>query len=111
VLQESLTNVHRHSGASVASVRLQPDKGYVQLEISDNGKGIPQDRLNNLSKTRNSTGVGIAGMRERVRELGGELEIRSAGSGTTLRASLPISDSIRSADSHSPTEAQLSSLS
>src|SRR5215471_2821158 len=111
ILQESLTNVHRHSGASAASVRLQPDKGYVQLEISDNGKGIPQDRLNNLSKTRNSTGVGIAGMRERVRELGGELEIRSAGSGTTLRASLPISDSIRSADSHSPTEAQLSSLS
>lgn len=111
VLQESLTNVHRHSGASAASVRLQRDSHYVQLEISDNGKGIPQNRLNNLSKARNSTGVGIAGMRERVRELGGDLQIHSTGIGTTVRVSLPVSDSIRSAASNPSTEAQLSSLS
>ena len=111
VLQESLTNVHRHSGASAASVRLQRENQFVQLEISDNGKGIPQDRLNNLSKARNSTGVGIAGMRERVRELGGDLDIRSTGIGTMIRVSLPVSDRAHSGTTDSTTEAQLSSLS
>ena len=109
VLQESLTNVHRHSGASAASVRLQCDEGSLQLEIRDNGKGIPQDRLNNLSNASNSTGVGIAGMRERVRELGGHLEVRSAGMGTSIHVSLPISHPAQSTDL--ATEAQLSSLS
>lgn len=109
VLQESLTNVHRHSGASAASVRMQRDGDSLHLEIHDNGKGIPEERLRNLSTSRISTGVGIAGMHERVRELGGDLEIRSSGIGTTVRVSLPIADSIRSASSNSPTEAQLSS--
>src|SRR5579871_1169587 len=108
VLQESLTNVHRHSGASAASVRLQCDKGHLQLEISDNGKGIPQERLNSLSNSSNSTGVGIAGMRERVRELGGHLEVRSAGIGTSIHVSLPIS---YPAPTDLAAEAQLSSLS
>lgn len=107
VLQESLTNVHRHSGASAASVRMKRERGYLQLEISDNGKGIPRDLLRNLSTSRNRTGVGIAGMRERVREFGGDLEIRSAGIGTTVRVSLPVS-SPTDLTSNSGTEAQLS---
>jgi len=111
VLQESLTNVHRHSGASTASVQMQRNNDYVQLEISDNGKGIPRERLNDLSEARNSTGVGIAGMRERVRELGGDLEILSAGAGTSVHVTLPASHLAHPATTDSATEAQLSSLS
>lgn len=107
VLQESLTNVHRHSGASAASVRMKCERGYLQLEISDNGKGIPHDLLHNLSTSRSRTGVGIAGMRERVREFGGDLEIHSAGIGTTVRVSLPVS-SPTDLTSNSGREAQLS---
>jgi signal transduction histidine kinase len=111
VLQESLTNVHRHAGASAASVRLQRDRDYLELEIKDNGKGIPQDRLLNLYNSSNRTGVGIAGMRERVRELGGHLEVRSAGRGTSVPVTLPASRPAHSATSDSATEEQLSSLS
>lgn len=111
VLQESLTNVHRHSGASAASVRLQRDGDILELEINDNGKGIPQDRLLNLYDSSNRAGVGIAGMRERVRELGGHLEVRSAGAGTSVHVSLPASHAAHSATSDSATEEQLSSLS
>jgi len=91
ILQESLTNVHRHSGASAATVRLQREANALRLEIADNGKGIPEDRLRNLHASANRTGVGIAGMRERVRELGGKLEIHSkAMGGTTVHVSLPL---------------------
>jgi signal transduction histidine kinase len=91
ILQESLTNVHRHSGASAATVRLQREANALRLEIADNGKGIPEDRLRNLHASPNKTGVGIAGMRERVRELGGKLEIHAqAVGGTTVHVSLPL---------------------
>jgi signal transduction histidine kinase len=88
VLQESLTNVHRHSGASSASVRLRRDIDQLQLEVGDNGKGIPEERLRRFN-TSVGTGVGITGMRERVRELGGHLEIRSVKTGTTVSVALP----------------------
>jgi signal transduction histidine kinase len=111
VLQESLTNVHRHSGASAASVRLQRDRDSLHLEIHDNGKGIPQERLHNMHDSSNRTGVGIAGMRERVRELGGHLEVRSAGAGTSVHVTLPASHPAHSAISDAETEEQLWSLS
>jgi signal transduction histidine kinase len=88
VLQESLTNVHRHSGASAAIVRLTCDTDQLQLEVCDNGKGIPEERLRRFN-TSVGTGVGITGMRERVRELGGRLEIRSVKTGTTISVALP----------------------
>jgi len=88
VLQESLTNVHRHSGASAASVRLRLDTDHVELEVGDNGKGIPEERLRRFNASVASAGVGITGMRERVRELGGHLEIRSID-GTTISVDLP----------------------
>jgi signal transduction histidine kinase len=88
VLQESLTNVHRHSGASSARVRLRRDTGQLKLEVGDNGKGIPEERLRRFN-TSAGTGVGITGMRERVRELGGRLEIRSVKTGTTISVALP----------------------
>jgi len=89
VLQESLTNVHRHAGASIASVRLWLDTDHLKLEVADNGSGISKERLTHLSRTGGSAGVGIAGMRARVRELGGYLEIASDNTGTIVMAKLP----------------------
>jgi signal transduction histidine kinase len=88
VLQESLTNVHRHSGASSASVLLVSDDSHLTLEISDNGGGIPEERLARLRESADHSGVGLAGMRERVRELGGDFEIRSNPHGTTVSVRL-----------------------
>src|SRR5205085_9801154 len=75
ILQEGLTNVHRHSGGSSVSIVLQYDAEHVHLQISDNGCGIPEERLHRLRQEDSSTGVGLAGMRERVRELGGRFDI------------------------------------
>lgn len=92
VLQESLTNVHRHSGASAADIKLAIDGDQLKLEITDNGNGIPEQRLKSLQSAGKS-GVGIAGMRERVRELGGRMEIRSGKNGTMVSVALPIARS------------------
>jgi signal transduction histidine kinase len=91
VLQESLTNVHRYSGASAASVRLQLENEQLKFEVSDNGRGIPGERLRQVHESGGSAGVGIAGMRERVHELGGQLEIQSDKNGTAVRVTLPMS--------------------
>jgi signal transduction histidine kinase len=90
VLQESLTNVHRHSGASEASIHLQYEAQGVILEIRDFGKGIPEERLRLLHAVSAETGVGLAGMRERLHELEGKLEIESDGCGTRMRATVPL---------------------
>ena len=90
VLQESLTNVHRHSGASEASINFQHEDEAVILEVRDFGKGIPEERLRLLHGVSAETGVGLAGMRERLHELNGQLEIESAGRGTTMRATVPL---------------------
>ncbi len=89
-LQEGLTNVHRHSGASAVDTCVRVDTEQVHLEISDNGRGIPKQILTHLSDGDGATSVGIAGMRERVRELGGSLEIRSGRSGTKLIVKIPL---------------------
>ena len=91
VLQESLTNVHRHSGASEVGVCFHRQRERVVLEIRDDGCGIPTERLDRLRGASAETGVGLAGMRERVHELNGKLEIESHGHGTTLRATVPRS--------------------
>ena len=90
VLQESLTNVHRHSRAGGAQIHvdLQPDE--VILEVTDHGCGIPSHVLIPIKKNGTQSGVGLAGMRERVNELGGRLEIDSSGQGTTIRVTLPL---------------------
>jgi signal transduction histidine kinase len=89
VLQESLTNVHRHSGASSVDISLKREGGQLNLEVRDNGRGIPKTHLKRAGNNEGNEGVGIAGMRERVRELGGTIEIRSDGEGTTVRVVLP----------------------
>jgi PAS domain S-box-containing protein len=86
VVQEGLTNIHRHSGSSSATIRLIADAENVVLELSDEGRGMP---TNLQGGTVGEFGVGIAGMRERVRQLGGRLEIVSDKHGTTLKVLHP----------------------
>lgn len=90
VLQEALTNVHRHSGGSRVKIVLRVDPTRVQLQIADDGRGIPPDRLRGLQGGTCATGVGLAGMRQRMRELGGSLHIESVR-GTTITAAIPLS--------------------
>jgi signal transduction histidine kinase len=90
VLQESLTNVHRHSGASRASISFQRHSETAILEIRDFGRGIPAERLVRLREASAETGVGLAGMRERLNELNGKLELESDGHGTIIRALIPL---------------------
>jgi PAS domain S-box-containing protein len=92
VVQEALTNVHRHSSASEVDIRLLVDAKHIQLDVSDNGKGIPKDRLQRVLESGSGTGVGLAGMRERVRDLGGSMEIKSDDAGTTIVISIPLTE-------------------
>ena len=94
VLQESLTNVHRHSGSETAHVRLSMKDGKAVLEIGDAGKGIPSAILADSGESsRRFVGVGLRGMRERLGQLGGRLEISSTEHGATVIAMLPASGS------------------
>jgi PAS domain S-box-containing protein len=90
-LQEGLTNVHRHSGASAVEIHLTREGKRVLLEIHDNGRGISNELLSRFAEGATETGVGLAGLRERLRELDGALEIRSDPTGTRLLVSAPIS--------------------
>ncbi len=91
VLQESLSNIHRHSGSKTASIRLQLDKKRAQLEVSDSGRGISGAAQNGGERCGSGKmGVGIAGMRERLRQLGGYLELDSQPRRTTVRAIIPV---------------------
>ncbi|HUI42189.1 MAG TPA: CheR family methyltransferase [Terriglobia bacterium] len=92
LVQESLTNVHLHSGSAKAKVRLTVANGAVTLEIIDFGKGLKPVPEEGSTKQDGKTrmGVGIAGMRERVKQLGGHFEIVSANKGTIVRAVLPV---------------------
>jgi PAS domain S-box-containing protein len=98
VVQEALTNVHRHSGASAVHIRLEVDDEQVWLEVKDNGKGIPEERLHAL-ESGSGNGVGLAGMRERIREFDGSLSIESSNSGTLLKVSVPMVATIAKSDS------------
>ncbi len=91
VLQESLTNVHRHAQARSAEIHVDLDAEEVSIEISDRGRGLPEPVLEQLREGGTKLGVGLAGMRERIRELGGRFEVVSDGAGTTIRAAVPLS--------------------
>jgi signal transduction histidine kinase len=89
VIQECLTNIHRHSDSPIAKIRLRQRDHQVFIEVADKGKGIPPEKQLELSAT-GSPGVGIRGMRERLRQLGGALEIDSNGTGTVVMVRLPV---------------------
>jgi PAS domain S-box-containing protein len=90
VLQESLTNVHRHSESPTAQVRLRIYDQAAVLEVSDQGKGAPAALLQFRNDAIGALGVGLRGMNERVRQLGGKLELISSNAGTTVRATVPL---------------------
>ena len=92
IVQESLANIQRHSGSSTGGIRLWNGQGRVQLEISDRGRGIaPKSQSEGTEASKASRlGVGILGMRERMAQLGGTLEVQSDPSGTTVRATIPL---------------------
>ncbi|HUJ39133.1 MAG TPA: PAS domain S-box protein [Candidatus Acidoferrales bacterium] len=90
VVQESLANIQRHSGSATARIQLEERPDRISLEVSDEGTGIPEAKWRKLNQPGARFGVGIAGMRERMAQLGGTLEIASGGTGTTVRASLPV---------------------
>jgi signal transduction histidine kinase len=90
VLQESLTNIHRHSNSTRAEVTLAVAEDNVMLEVRDYGKGISPRLLESFMTKGTNSGVGLAGMRERIRELGGELTIRPCLPGTLVLATMPL---------------------
>jgi PAS domain S-box-containing protein len=89
LVQECLANIHRHSGSKTASIRIQSQDGWLSLEVTDAGKGIPPEKQ--MAVLEGRIGVGIRGMRERLRLLGGHLDIKSSAAGTTVHAVLPMS--------------------
>ncbi|MGC2245903.1 MAG: ATP-binding protein [Terriglobales bacterium] len=96
MVQECLTNVHRHSNSSTGEVRLGRDAERVIVEIKDAGKGIPLEKQKALSSSQQA-GVGFRGMRERIQQLGGRLEIQSDERGTIVKAAMPVEDIAASA--------------
>jgi signal transduction histidine kinase len=89
VLQESLTNIAKHAGSATVDVLLQVEENVTSFSVRDYGKGISAERLAKMNGSGSDVGVGIAGMRERLKELGGRLEIESDSTGTLLKASIP----------------------
>jgi signal transduction histidine kinase len=85
LVQECLTNVHRHSGSLTASIRIRRNETSVNVEVEDQGKGISSQDLSPMG-----VGVGIPGMRERLRRLGGTLQIHTSDSGTKFSAMIPV---------------------
>jgi len=91
IAQECLTNIHRHSGSSTALVKLWRTPGQIRMAISDEGRGIRQEIQSKLASGK-SAGVGLRGMRERVKQFRGTLEIHSNGKGTSILVTLPLTE-------------------
>ena len=90
VAQEALTNVLRHSGSHSARIKVAAGKGAVSLQVEDDGKGMPQVNGHAVDDSV-PLSVGMAGMRERMRQIGGSVSVESAASGTRVRATVPLS--------------------
>jgi signal transduction histidine kinase len=87
VVQECLTNIHRHSGSKSALIRILRERESIVLSISDEGQGISPERLSQIQSQ--GSGVGITGMRERVRQFGGQMHLESDRSGTRVSVKFP----------------------
>jgi signal transduction histidine kinase len=88
LIQETLTNIHRHSGSETARVTIREEQGELVVEVKDWGKGIPPSKQMELSSGR--MGVGFRGMRERLKQFGGRLDIHSNGDGTLVAARMRL---------------------
>jgi PAS domain S-box-containing protein len=100
IVQESLANIQRHSGSETAEIHLVGDGTCVDLEIMDHGRGMNGKAMARGIGSETRLGVGILGMRERMKQLGGKLEIESSTSGTTVRVSIPVRTEVPDASSH-----------
>src|SRR3984893_5412156 len=89
IVQECLTNIHRHSESSTADIRIYEFADGLTLEVKDSGRGIPSETLDRISSV-GLPGVGLRGMRERITALGGAFEILSEGKGTTVKVTIPL---------------------
>lgn len=89
IVQECLTNIHRHSESETAAVFISQESSRLIVQVEDHGKGMPKEKQRELTES-NRSGVGFGGMRERVRQLGGTLEVKSQATGTTVRAILKV---------------------
>jgi signal transduction histidine kinase len=94
VLQESLTNIHRHSKSTTAQIKLVILQRDVQLTIRDFGVGVPADVLTRHNNN-GSSGVGLTAMRERIRDIGGDFQIDSTGGGTLISVRIPLRDDLK----------------
>jgi PAS domain S-box-containing protein len=104
VVQECLTNIHRHSGSKSAAIDVSLSEGNISVEVKDCGKGMSVEKLSGIQS--NASGVGIRGMRERVRQLGGTITIKSDSSGTIVSVSMPSDPLLsRREDNKQPYEA------
>jgi signal transduction histidine kinase len=90
ILQEGLTNVHRHSGSPSVEVRMKLSDHQAVLTVRDFGRGVPVELLQGSQTNGARFGVGLSGMRERVTDLGGTFEIQSSGNGTLIKVSIPL---------------------
>jgi PAS domain S-box-containing protein len=89
IVQECLTNIHRHSGSSTANIRVSQEDDRLTVQVRDKGKGIPLEKQRDVIEAGRG-GVGLGGMRERLRQLGGTLEIQSGDRGTIVTATLLV---------------------
>jgi PAS domain S-box-containing protein len=88
LVQECLTNIHRHSGATSALIQIERRNGEVSVQVQDNGRGMPPEKLAEVQS--GGSGVGLRGLRERVRRFQGTLRIESDASGTRVLVSMPV---------------------
>jgi PAS domain S-box-containing protein len=88
LVQESLTNIHRHSESKTASIRIDRESNQITLDIRDQGKGMSSERMAEIQSGR--SGVGIGGMRERLRQFEGTMNIESDSSGTRIFTTIPL---------------------
>jgi signal transduction histidine kinase len=93
LVQECLTNIHRHSGSKTAEIRIAREEGEIVVEIQDRGQGMSAERLAEIQS--GGSGVGIRGMRERLSQFSGEMTIESDTTGTRVSVSIPLSNSAR----------------
>jgi signal transduction histidine kinase len=90
ILQESLTNVHRHSGSSAVEIGLKASEHQAVFIVRDFGRGMPAELIQGSQTNGDQFGVGLSGMRERVNDLGGNFEIQSGGDGVAITVSIPL---------------------
>jgi signal transduction histidine kinase len=93
VVQECLTNIHRHSESPTAEIQLRQISGNLVLQISDEGKGIPAGKMSQIASSGVS-GVGVRGMRERIKDFGGEFDLASDETGTRVTVAIPLAASV-----------------